>query len=69
MHFISFFVQLNYQRDQIAAIKDKQKGESELPQEKPFSAAATETSRPHSTLAGMTGGPRGEPRFNQVIQE
>jgi len=49
--------ELNYQRDQIAAIKDKQQRKEEgedstLPHEKPFSAA-TDTSLAHSTIVEL----------------
>jgi len=62
LNFIVFdyiICQLNYQRDQIAAIKDKQQRKEEgedstLPHEKPFSAA-TDTSLAHSTIVGKTG--------------
>ena len=60
LDLIQFFSQLNYQRDQVAAIKEKQKRKEDkedasLPKEKPFSAAATETSLAQSTIIGMAG--------------
>ena len=52
-----FFFQLNYQRDQVTAIKEKQAGkedkeDSDLPLEKPFSAAVTDTSLGRSMITG-----------------
>lgn len=54
-----FFLQLNFQRDQIAAIKDKQLGKEEQEdserQDNSFSGHVAQTSQVHSTIAGMTG--------------
>ena len=54
-----FSIQLNFQRDQIAAIKDKQLGKEEQEDsERPdnsFSGHVAQISQVHSTIAGMTG--------------
>lgn len=49
------FLQLTYQREQVAAIKEKRKAKQDgdiPPQEKPQSAAVTETSLVHSMTSG-----------------
>ena len=49
------FLQLNYQREQVAAIKEKQRAKQDddiPPQEKPQSATVTETSLVHSMTSG-----------------
>lgn len=48
---------MNYQRDQVAAIREKQntrndKEDSDSPHEKPFSAAVTDASLARSTITG-----------------
>lgn len=55
MSGLLLFLQLNYQREQVAAIKEKQiaKQDGDLPpQEKPQSATVTETSLVHSMTSG-----------------
>ncbi|KAL9955567.1 hypothetical protein ACROYT_G036906 [Oculina patagonica] len=54
--------ELNYQRDQVAAIKDKQQEKDEnedmeLPQEKPFSATTVTSRTEHSTIMDLQGTP------------
>ena len=60
MHSLSYFLQLNFQRDQIAAIKDKQLGrekmeDSQFTQENSFSRNVAQTFQAHSTVAGKAG--------------
>ena len=57
-------LQLNFQRDQIAAIKDKKLGKEEKKdserQDNLFSGHVAQTSQAHSTIAGMTESARND---------